>query len=187
MFIWESGGTKRGNRGKESGSSRERRHCSDCDASDAASSLSEPEPPSPPPSLPPDPSGWTLSPVLETLRLLVLGCALASRFHPILIPSSFEVLHGTGFVQVCSKTSLRIMHCSLAIVCLDQSLQLTQIGKGMSIKHVVQAGEYSRIDHVHWSRREFWRCHVLFRGEPGPRVRCQLLSQLNYAEMLLTS
>jgi hypothetical protein len=28
---------------------------------------------------------------------------------------------------------------------------------------------------------------VLFRCEPGPRVRRQLLSQFRYAEMLLTS
>jgi hypothetical protein len=130
-----------------------------------------------------------LSPVLETPRLFLLGCALASRFHPILIPSSFEVLHGTGFVQVRSKTSSEIMHCSLTIVCPDQSLQITQTGKGKSIKHVVQQGKYSRIDHFHWSRRkhDVWRCQVLFRGEPGPSVRCQLLSRLDYAEMLLTS
>ena len=130
---------------------------------------------------------WTFSLVLETLRRLLLGSALASRFPPILIPSSFEVLHGTGFVQVRSKTSSEIMHCSLAIVCLDQSIQLILIGEGKSIKQVVQQGKYSRIDHVHWSRREFWICHVLFRGEPGPRVRRQLLSQFKYAEMLLTS
>jgi hypothetical protein len=127
---------------------------------------------------------WTFSPGLETLRRRRF---VASRFPPILIPSSFEVLYGTGFVQVRSKTSSEIMHCTLAIVCLDQSLQIIQIGKGKSIKQVVQQGKYIRIDHVHWSRREFWICHVLFRGEPGPRVRCQLLSQFKYAEMLRTS
>ena len=72
---------------------------------------------------------WTFSPGLETLQRLMLGSALASSFPPILIPSSFEVLYGTGFVQVRPKTSSEIMHCTLAIVCLDQSLQIIQIGK----------------------------------------------------------
>lgn len=58
---------------------------------------------------------WTFSPGLETLRLLVLGSALASRFPPIRIPSSFEVLYGTGFVQVRPKTSSEIMHCTLEL------------------------------------------------------------------------
>jgi hypothetical protein len=53
-----------------------------------------------------------------------------------------------GDVQPRPKTISKINHGSLVLSFLDQSLQLNQIGKGESIKHVVQAGKYRGITKI---------------------------------------
>ena len=63
-------------------------------------------------------------------------------FIPIRIPSTFKIFQSTRFVQILPNYISEITHFSYTSWnILDQFLQLKLIGKGKSIKHVVQAGE----------------------------------------------